>query len=31
MFKCQELAVLAERNPDKFHRLTYMGMQQDAR
>ncbi|EPS93523.1 hypothetical protein FOMPIDRAFT_1170445 [Fomitopsis schrenkii] len=31
MFKCQELTVLAERNPDKFHRLTYMAMQQEAR
>ncbi|TFY59311.1 hypothetical protein EVJ58_g5854 [Rhodofomes roseus] len=31
LFKCQELTLLAERNPDKFHRITYMGMQQEVR
>ncbi|KZT73541.1 PLP-dependent transferase [Daedalea quercina L-15889] len=31
LFKCQELTVLAERSPDKFHRVTYMGMQEEVR
>jgi len=31
LFKCQELTLLAERNPDKFLRITYMGMQQEVR
>ncbi|KZT06166.1 PLP-dependent transferase [Laetiporus sulphureus 93-53] len=31
LFKCQELTVLAERNPDKFHRFTYMPLLEEAR
>jgi len=31
LFKCSELTMLAERNPDKFHRIEYMPMLKEAR
>ncbi|OCH92527.1 PLP-dependent transferase [Obba rivulosa] len=31
MFACSELGMLAERNPDKFHRITYMPLLEESR